>query len=376
MALWPVDSVRIERLDTGGWRVIRCLANAADVPIADFVSHADAREWVDWKLGRPNINRYAIGGDLAQLQLIDVAVEPRSSADGAKLETALSQLAAEDPAFTVSIDPQSGLRLLKGVSEAHLHAKIEALRWTHDIEVRVGSLQVAFRERITRLVEVAYSYRRRTVGWGPSVCLTIIVEPNDAGKGREFTSGIPADALPKPCLAGIEKGLVSALDAGVVAAFPVVDVKVRLVEALCHDVASSAYDLELAARAACHEALQKGHPVLLEPIMAVEVVSPERYAAAILSDLRRRNAQVERQDVWDQVIVVNATASLMNMFGYENVLRSTSEGRAAFTMCFDHYAPVSPPNDDPTFPSAMAMRGSQFTVSNSHQPGDVQRDAG
>src|ERR1700682_999473 len=267
-----------------------------------------------------------------------MAIEPKTKADQKKLVVALAKLAAEDPSFRVSTDLESGQTILKGVSELHLDAKLDVLRSTYNIDARVGAPQVAFRERVTKRAEVDYTHKKQTGGTGQFARVKFIVEPNEPGKGFEFESKVVGGSVPKEYIPGVEKGLNSVLGSGVVAGFPVVDVKVTLIDGAYHDADASALAFEIASRAAFREALQKGKSVLLEPIMKVEAVTPEDYAGSVIGDLNSRRGQIQGQDMRGNAIVINAMVPLMNMFGYVNNLRSMSQGRATFTMQFDHYA--------------------------------------
>jgi elongation factor G len=270
--------------------------------------------------------------------VIEIAIEPKSKADQEKLGVALAKLAAEDPSFRVSTDQESGQTILKGMGELHLDIKVDILRRTYKVDANIGAPQVAFRERITKRAEVDYTHKKQTGGTGQFAAVSIVVEPNEPGKGYEFESKIVGGAVPKEYIPGVEKGIESVLGAGVVAGFPVVDVKVQLVDGKYHDVDSSALAFEIASRAAFREALQKGKSILLEPIMKVEVVTPEDYTGSVIGDLNSRRGQIQGQDMRGNANVINAMVPLMNMFGYVNNLRSMSQGRATFTMQFDHYA--------------------------------------
>ena len=270
--------------------------------------------------------------------VIEIAIEPKSKADQEKLGVALAKLAAEDPSFRVSTDQESGQTILKGMGELHLDIKVDILRRTYKVDANIGAPQVAFRERVTKRAEVKYTHKKQTGGTGQFAEVSIIVEPNEPGKGYEFESKIVGGAVPKEYIPGVEKGLNSVMGSGVVAGFPVVDVKVQLVDGKYHDVDSSALAFEIASRAAFREALQKGKSVLLEPIMKVEVVTPEDYTGSVIGDLNSRRGQIQGQDMRGNANVINAMVPLMNMFGYVNNLRSMSQGRATFTMQFDHYA--------------------------------------
>jgi elongation factor G len=270
--------------------------------------------------------------------VIEIAIEPKSKADQEKLGVALAKLAAEDPSFRVSTDQESGQTILKGMGELHLDIKVDILRRTYKVDANIGAPQVAFRERITQRAEVDYTHKKQTGGTGQFARVKLVVEPNEPGAGFLFESKIVGGNVPKEYIPGVEKGLNSVLGSGVVAGFPVVDVKVQLVDGAYHEVDSSALAFEIAARAAFREALQKGRSVLLEPIMKVEVVTPEEYTGSVIGDLNSRRGQIQGQDMRGNANVVNAMVPLMNMFGYVNNLRSMSQGRATFTMQFDHYA--------------------------------------
>jgi elongation factor G len=294
--------------------------------------------------------------DIPMPWLIEIAIEPKSKADRQKFGIVLAKLAAEDPSFGVSTDVESGQTILKGIGELDLDNKVDILRRIYQVEVNVGALQVAFRERVTRRAEVDYTHGKQTGGNGQFARLKLIVEPNQPGRGFEFESKVTGGAVPKEYIPGVEKGINSVLGSGVVAGFPVVDVKVTLVDGAYHDVDSSALAFEIASRAAFREAL-KGRSVLLEPIMKVEVVTPEDYTGLVIGDLNSRRGQIRGQDMRGSANVVNAIVPLMNMFGYVNSLRSISRGRASFTMLFDHYAPAAPlPDDEPPFRPAIGMR--------------------
>ena len=270
--------------------------------------------------------------------VIEIAIEPKSKADQEKLGVALAKLAAEDPSFRVSTDQESGQTILKGMGELHLDIKVDILKRTYKVDANIGAPQVAFRERITRAAEVDYTHKKQTGGTGQFARVKFIVEPNEPGKGFEFESKIVGGSVPKEYIPGVEKGLESVLGAGVVAGFPVVDVKVQLIDGAYHEVDSSALAFEIASRTAFRDALQKGKSVLLEPIMKVEVVTPEDYTGSVIGDLNSRRGQIQGQDMRGNANVINAMVPLMNMFGYVNTLRSMSQGRATFTMQFDHYA--------------------------------------
>jgi elongation factor G len=291
---------------------------------------------------------------VVQPLLIEVAIEPKSKADREKLDAALAELAAKDPLFRVSIDHESGQTILKGVSEEQLAAKIDLLEHTYKVDARIGAPQVAFRERVTKRVEHSYTHKRQG-GHSQFASVTLVIEPNEPGKGNEFESRIVGDAVPAEYIPGVEKGLGSVLSSGVVAGFPVVDVKVQLIDGKFHDVDSSAF--EIATRACFREALTKGKSVLLEPIMKVEVVTPEDCAARVIRNLNLRRGSNLSQSGHSNGITITAIVPLMSLFGYVNDLRAMSQGRATFTMQFDHYA-EAPSNlgSDPPFRPAIGMR--------------------
>jgi elongation factor G len=270
--------------------------------------------------------------------VIEIAIEPKSKADQEKLGVALAKLAAEDPSFRVSTDSESGQTILKGMGELHLDIKVDILKRTYKVDANIGAPQVAFREKLTRPAEVDYTHKKQTGGSGQFARVKIVAEPAEPGTPFEFENEIVGGAVPKEFIPGVEKGLESVLNSGILAGFPVVDLKVRLIDGAYHDVDSSALAFEIASRAALREALQKGKPVLLEPIMKVEVVTPEDYTGSVIGDLNSRRGQIQGQDMRGNANVINAMVPLMNMFGYVNNLRSMSQGRATFTMQFDHYA--------------------------------------
>ena len=272
--------------------------------------------------------------------VIEIAIEPKSKADQEKLGVALQKLAAEDPSFRVSTDQESGQTILKGMGELHLDIKVDILRRTYKVDANIGAPQVAYREKLTRKVEQDYTHKKQTGGTGQFARVKIIFEPNEAGAGNVFESKIVGGAVPKEFVPGVEKGINSVMGAGILAGFPVVDVKATLIDGAFHDVDSSVLAFEIASRAAFREALQKGGSVLLEPIMKVEVVTPEEYTGSCIGDLNSRRGQIQGQDVRGNANVINAMVPLANMFGYVNQLRSFSQGRATFTMQFDHYEQV------------------------------------
>ncbi len=272
--------------------------------------------------------------------VIEIAIEPKSKADQEKLGVALAKLATEDPSFRVSTDQESGQTILKGMGELHLDIKVDILKRTYKVEANIGAPQVAYREKITRQVTKDYTHKKQTGGSGQYARIKIVCEPLPAGTGFMFDAKVVGGNVPKEYIPGVEKGVESVLGSGVLAGFPVVDLKVTLIDGDYHDVDSSALAFEIAGRAALREAMREAGPVLLEPIMKVEVVTPEDYTGAVIGDLNSRRGQIQGQDMRGNANVVNAMVPLANMFGYVNNLRSMSQGRATFTMQFDHYAEV------------------------------------
>jgi len=272
--------------------------------------------------------------------VIEVAVEPKTKADQEKMGMALNRLAQEDPSFRVSTDPESGQTIIKGMGELHLEIIVDRMKREFKVEANVGAPQVAYRETITRRQEVDYTHKKQTGGSGQFARVKLVIEPQEQGAGFEFESKIVGGSVPKEYIPGVEKGVRSVLDNGALAGFPMLDLKVSLIDGAYHEVDSSALAFEIASRAAFREAAQKAGPKLLEPIMKVEVVSPEDYVGGVIGDLTSRRGQILGQEMRGNATVINAMVPLANMFGYVNTLRSMSQGRAQFTMQFDHYAQV------------------------------------
>jgi elongation factor G len=272
--------------------------------------------------------------------VIEIAIEPKSKADQEKLGVALAKLVAEDPSFRVHTDPESGQTIIKGMGELHLDIKVDILRRTYKVDANIGAPQVAYREKITRPATVDYVHKKQTGGHGQFARIKVVAEPGAPGTGFVFENEIVGGSVPREFIPAVEKGLEGQLTSGVIAGFPVVDIKVSLIDGASHDVDSSAMAFEIAGRAAMREALQKGGSTLLEPIMKVEVVTPEDYTGSVIGDLNSRRGQILGQDMRGNANVINAMVPLANMFSYVNNLRSMSQGRATFTMQFDHYAEV------------------------------------
>jgi elongation factor G len=272
--------------------------------------------------------------------VIEIAIEPRSKADQEKMGVALNRLAQEDPSFRVASDPESGQTIIKGMGELHLDIIVDRMRREFKVDANIGQPQVAYRETVTRRTDIDYTHKKQTGGSGQFARVKLVVEPNEPGAGFVFESKIVGGNVPREYIPGVEKGVTAVMTSGVLAGFPVVDVKVQLVDGAYHDVDSSVLAFEIAARAAFREALQKAGPKLLEPIMKVEVVTPEDYTGGVIGDLTSRRGHVQGQDVRGNATVINAMVPLANMFGYVNTLRSMSQGRAQYTMQFDHYEQV------------------------------------
>ncbi|MGO4411061.1 MULTISPECIES: elongation factor G [unclassified Brevundimonas] len=272
--------------------------------------------------------------------VIEISVEPKTKADQEKLGVALAKLASEDPSFTVSTDHESGQTILKGMGELHLDIKIDILRRTYKVDATIGAPQVAYRESLGRKVDIDYTHKKQTGGTGQFARVMLTFEPGEPGSGFVFENSIVGGAVPKEYIPGVEKGLESVKDNGLLAGFPLIDFKATLTDGKYHDVDSSVLAFEIAARAAFRELKEKGAPKLLEPIMAVEVVTPEEYLGSVIGDLNGRRGMIQGQDMRGNATVVNAFVPLANMFGYVNTLRGMSQGRAQFTMQYDHYDPV------------------------------------
>jgi elongation factor G len=272
--------------------------------------------------------------------VIDISVEPKSKADQEKMGLALNRLAAEDPSFRVKTDEESGQTIISGMGELHLDIIVDRMKREFKVEANIGQPQVAYRETITRKTEKDYTHKKQSGGSGQFARIKIIVEPGEAGKGLEFENKIVGGSVPKEYIPGVQKGVESVMGAGPLIGFPVVDVKVTLVDGAYHDVDSSVLAFEIAARAGFREALREAGPKILEPIMKVEVTTPEDYMGDVIGDLNSRRGQIQGTESRGVVQVVNAFVPLANMFGYVNSLRSMSQGRAQYTMQFDHYEQV------------------------------------
>ena len=272
--------------------------------------------------------------------VIEIAVEPKTKADQEKMSTGLQRLAAEDPSFRVETDIESGQTIMKGMGELHLDILVDRLKREFKVEANIGAPQVAYRETIGHEVEHTYTHKKQSGGSGQFAEVKLVISPTEPGEGYSFESKIVGGSVPKEYIPGVEKGIRSVMDSGPLAGFPVIDFKVQLVDGKFHDVDSSVLAFEIAARMGMREGMRKAGAKLLEPIMRVEVVTPEEYTGNVIGDLTSRRGQVQGQEPRGNAIVIDAFVPLANMFGYINNLRSMSSGRAQFTMLFDHYEPV------------------------------------
>jgi elongation factor G len=272
--------------------------------------------------------------------VIEIAIEPKSKADQERLGVALQKLAAEDPSFRVSTDHESGQTILKGMGELHLDIKVDILRRTYKVDANIGAPQVAYRESISRKAEIDYTHKKQTGGTGQFARVKIIFEPGEPGSGFVFDSKVVGGSVPKEYVPGVQKGLESVMDNGLLAGFPLIDFKATLIDGAYHDVDSSVLAFEIAARAAFRELRERGSPKLLEPIMKVEVLTPDEYMGDVIGDLNSRRGQIAGTETRGNAQVVTAMVPLANMFGYVNNLRGMSQGRAQFSMVYDHYETV------------------------------------
>ena len=272
--------------------------------------------------------------------VIEIAVEPKTKNDQEKMSQGLARLAAEDPSFRVETDLESGQTIMKGMGELHLDILVDRLKREFKVEANIGAPQVAYRETIGHEVEHTYTHKKQSGGSGQFGEVKMVITPTEPGEGYSFESKIVGGAVPKEYIPGVEKGIKSVMDSGPLAGFPVIDFKVSLLDGKFHDVDSSVLAFEIAARMCMREGMRKAGAKLLEPIMKVEVVTPEDYTGNIIGDLTSRRGQVQGQEPRGNAIAIEAFVPLANMFGYINNLRSMSSGRAQFTMSFDHYDPV------------------------------------
>ena len=272
--------------------------------------------------------------------VIEIAIEPKTKADQEKMGIALARLAAEDPSFRVETDFESGQTIMKGMGELHLDILVDRMRREFKVEANIGAPQVAYRETISREAEIDYTHKKQSGGTGQFARVKMIISPTEPGEGYSFTSKVVGGSIPKEYIPGVEKGIKSVMDSGPLAGFPVIDFKVTLIDGAFHDVDSSVLAFEIAARAGMRDGLKKAGAKLLEPIMKVEVVTPQEYTGGIIGDLTSRRGMIEGQDTRGNANVISCMVPLSNMFGYINTLRSMSSGRANFSMTFDHYDTV------------------------------------
>jgi elongation factor G len=272
--------------------------------------------------------------------VIEIAVEPKTKGDQEKMSAGLARLAAEDPSFRVETDLESGQTIMKGMGELHLDILVDRLKREFKVEANIGAPQVAYRETISHAVEHTYTHKKQSGGSGQYGEVKLEITPTEPGEGYSFESRIVGGAVPKEYIPGVEKGIQSVMDSGPLAGFPVIDFKVALVDGKYHDVDSSVLAFEIASRMCMREGMKKAGAKLLEPIMKVEVITPDEYTGGIIGDLTSRRGQVQGQDTRGNAIAIDAYVPLANMFGYINTLRSMSSGRAQFSMQFDHYEAV------------------------------------
>ncbi|MHA3977914.1 elongation factor G [Halovulum sp. GXIMD14794] len=320
-----------------------------------MMMHSNSREEIEWAgsgdiIALAGLKETTTGDTLCDAQkpvvletmtfpdpVIEIAVEPKTKADQEKMSQGLARLAAEDPSFRVETDLESGQTIMKGMGELHLDILVDRLKREFKVEANIGAPQVAFRETISHEAEITYTHKKQSGGSGQFAEVKLVISPTEPGEGYSFESKIVGGSVPKEYIPGVEKGINSVMDSGPLAGFPVIDFKVALVDGKFHDVDSSVLAFEIAARAAMREGLRKAGAKMLEPIMKVEVVTPEEYTGNIIGDLTSRRGQVQGQDTRGNAVAINANVPLMNMFGYINTLRSMSSGRANFTMQFSHY---------------------------------------
>ncbi len=323
-----------------------------------MMMHSNSREEIDWAaagdiIALAGLKETTTGDTLCDAQkpvvletmtfpepVIEIAVEPKTKNDQEKMSQGLARLAAEDPSFRVETDLESGQTIMKGMGELHLDILVDRLKREFKVEANIGAPQVAYRETISHKIEHTYTHKKQSGGSGQFAEVKLEIMPTEPGEGYSFESRIVGGTVPKEYVPGVEKGIKSVMDSGPLAGFPVIDFKVALLDGKYHDVDSSVLAFEIASRMAMREGLKKAGAKLLEPMMRVEVISPEEYTGSIIGDLTSRRGQVTGQEQRGNAIAINAFVPLANMFGYINTLRSMSSGRANFTMQFDHYEPV------------------------------------
>jgi elongation factor G len=272
--------------------------------------------------------------------VIEVAVEPKTKGDQEKMGLALSRLAQEDPSFRVKSDEESGQTVIAGMGELHLDIIVDRMKREFSVEANVGAPQVAYRETFTKETDVDYTHKKQSGGSGQFARVKMTISPMEAGGGYEFTNKIVGGSIPKEYIPGVEKGIESVRENGVLAGFPMIDFRVTLNDGAYHDVDSSVMAFEIAARAAFREASQDAGAKLLEPMMLVEVVTPDDHMGDVIGDLSSRRGTVRGTEARGNASVISALVPLANMFGYVNTLRSMTQGRAQYSMVFDHYEQV------------------------------------
>jgi elongation factor G len=274
--------------------------------------------------------------------VIEIAVEPKTKGDQDKMGQALARLATEDPSFRVSVDHESGQTIIKGMGELHLEIIVDRMKREFKVDANIGPPQVAYRETISRKADIDYVHKKQTGGAGQFARIKITFEPLPPGGGFEFVDDVRGGNVPREYIPAVEKGIRASMDTGVLVGYPVIDFKATLYDGAYHEVDSSALAFDIAARAAFKEGMQKAGPRLLEPMMRVEVVTPEDFTGGVVGDLQSRRGQVTGMDSRGNAKVIQAQVPLANMFGYVNTLRSMTQGRAQYTMHFDHYEQVPP----------------------------------
>jgi elongation factor G len=272
--------------------------------------------------------------------VLEIAVEPKTNADQEKMGEALGRLAREDPSFRVSSDEESGQTIIKGMGELHLDIIVDRMKREFKVEANIGAPQVAYRETILSNAEFDYIHKKQSGGAGQFARVKLAIEPLDPGKGREVENKIKGGSIPKEFIPGVEKGIETVSDSGILAGFPIIDYKVTIVDGLHHDVDSSVLAFEIASRHCFKEVCTRASLKLLEPIMRVEIVTPEDYMGDVIGDLNSRRGHIEGSEARSNITVITAMVPLANMFGYVNNLRSMSQGRAQYSMFFDHYEKV------------------------------------
>ncbi|MFN3169407.1 MAG: elongation factor G [Hyphomicrobiales bacterium] len=272
--------------------------------------------------------------------VIEIAIEPKTKADQEKMSIALNRLAAEDPSFRVKVDHESGQTIIAGMGELHLDILVDRMKREFKVEANIGQPQVAYRETITKAADVDYTHKKQSGGSGQFARVKITIEPGEPNSGYTFSDTVVGGNVPKEYIPGVDKGIGSVMSSGPIAGFPMLDIAATLTDGAYHDVDSSVLAFEIAGRAAFREAIQKAGPKLLEPVMKVEVVTPDEYAGSVMGDLNSRRGQIQGTETRGVATVINAFVPLANMFGYVSSLRSSTQGRAQYTMQFDHYEQV------------------------------------